>query len=372
MVVLSLELNHVFGFNDFKMNFSYPRKLNTNIIENEHLNEFTSFRYKKLNVIFGANATGKTSLIKTIWYLAVFLNQKNPEYIRKMINFNYSESTINFDFVDSNKFYRVKIKTNNVHDDAEIVMAFKSKSLNKNDSYEKLKIVFDSYEYEFKNCIDVLQTITLSGGWNAILPATEGEFNSINFIQTTSKDEESDYVNILYSVLSTLDPSISNIYPSKDSNDAYVIEHEAGKIIVQQGNKLSGIPLLSSGTKYGINIANMLYSIKYHLNGIYLIDEQFSYLNSDVEAAILSTMVSLLGPNEQLFFTTHNAEILNLSFPFHSYYFIRKERNKSGSQYTINCASDFENRNNVSVKNIFDNDVFNTSPNIEKIYKVGE
>ncbi len=113
------------------------------------------------------------------------------------------------------------------------------------------------------------------------------------------------------------------------SDDAYVIEHQSKKhIIIQQAMSLANIPILSSGTKYGINIANLLYSIKTHRYSTYLIDEQFSYVNSDVEAAMLATMASLLGPNEQIFFTTHNTDILSLSFPFHSFYFLNKIENK--------------------------------------------
>ena len=49
MVILNLELNHILAFNDFIVNFSYPRKLNRSAIENENLQDIPSFRYKKLN-----------------------------------------------------------------------------------------------------------------------------------------------------------------------------------------------------------------------------------------------------------------------------------------------------------------------------------
>ena len=46
MVILNLELNHILAFNDFIVNFSYPRKLNRSAIENENLKDIPSFRYK--------------------------------------------------------------------------------------------------------------------------------------------------------------------------------------------------------------------------------------------------------------------------------------------------------------------------------------
>ena len=170
-----------------------------------------------------------------------------------------------------------------------------------------------------------------------------------------------------------MDSSIIKVTKSKDTNNAYVLEHDCGaKIIIQEGMKLSDIPLLSSGTKYGVNISNIIFGIKHHNNGIYLIDEQFSYVNSDIEAAMLSTMVSLLGPNEQIFFTTHNMNILSLGFPFHSFYFMKKEKINGKQIITINCGSEADNRNNVSPKTIIDNDIFNTAPNVDKIFEIAE
>ena len=62
MVILNLELNHILAFNDFIVNFSYPRKLNRSAIENENLQDIPSFRYKKLNLFIGSNATKKNNL----------------------------------------------------------------------------------------------------------------------------------------------------------------------------------------------------------------------------------------------------------------------------------------------------------------------
>lgn len=45
----------------------------------------------------------------------------------------------------------------------------------------------------------------------------------------------------------------------------------------------------------------------------YFVDEQFSYVNSDLEIACLVTMVNLLDDGEQLF-TTHDTEILSLRY----------------------------------------------------------
>ncbi len=226
------------------------------------------------------------------------------------------------------------------------------------------------------NYIDYLKCLNNSGlliGWNTLLPATEEGFDKIIFIKSQNAEEEKTYENILERVFKTLDPSIIKVSKSKDADNAYVFEHEnTEKIIIQEEISISTIPYLSSGTKYGINMANMMFSIKYHQNGIYLIDEQFSYVNSDIGgAAMLSTMVSMLKDNEQIFFTTHNSKILSLGFPFHSFYFMKKSIRNDRNEILISCDSEVENRNNVSPKTILDNEIFATAPDLNGIFELG-
>ena len=76
MAILNIKLDNVLSFYDFNVNFSFPNKLKTSIIENENLEYVPSFRYKKLNIFVGSNASGKTSLIKCIWTILLFLNKK--------------------------------------------------------------------------------------------------------------------------------------------------------------------------------------------------------------------------------------------------------------------------------------------------------
>ena len=148
------------------------------------------------------------------------------------------------------------------------------------------------------------------------------------------------------------------------------VYEDGEKIIVQEGNTLSDIPLLSSGTKYGFNLANMVYAIKHHLNSIYLVDEQFAYISSDIEVALLGTMVELLGDDEQLFFTTHNSNILSMGFPFHSFYFLRKVKIGEKREIQVSCASELENRNNISPYNMYENDMFASAPDLSLIYSI--
>ena len=378
MPILNLKLDNILSFSNFEINFSYPIKLRRNLIGEENLESIPSFRYKKLNVFVGANASGKTSLMKCIWKILLFLRVNEKQDIIEIVNKKYEESYIELDLADElvDGYYlrRYKIRIINKANDSDILVSQNSLKLNIGDSYESRVKDFNNMKDEYKNYIEALGDAKPNDGWNLTLPATESGFDKIKFIETKDKNEEEEYLDILNRVLKTLDPAIINVKKSLDADNAISIEHEesVNKLILQEGNPLANVELLSSGTKYGINIANIIYSIQKHANGIYLIDEQFSYVNSDVEEAMLSTMVSMLGANEQLFFTTHNANILSLGYPFHSFYFLKKIDENGNKNVKVSCASEVENRNNVSPKSLLDNDVFSTAPDVNKIFELGE
>ena len=64
MVVLNVHLDNLLLFRDFNLCLAYPKKIVNSTIEHEHLQDRPNFRYRKLIVLMGANATGKTALGK--------------------------------------------------------------------------------------------------------------------------------------------------------------------------------------------------------------------------------------------------------------------------------------------------------------------
>lgn len=159
---------------------------------------------------------------------------------------------------------------------------------------------------------------------------------------------------------------------SKEQRDSYVIQFYDGRTVrVTHGESLSNLKGLSSGTKYALNVAGLLCAIKNHDNGFYYVDEQFSYVNSEIEVACLSTMIELLGDGEQLFLTTHNKDILDMPLPNHAFHFLKKEVGEKGkTSIKLINASDFEKRNNANPKNLYDNDYFDVFPNTKPILEM--
>ena len=122
---------------------------------------------------------------------------------------------------------------------------------------------------------------------------------------------------------------------------------------------------LSSGTVAGIRIADLISSIILRESGFYYCDEKFSYIHSDLEQAFLSVMINKLGGGEQLFFTSHNMDLLDMNLPRHSFSFLRKRE-----KIEVVYPSEYIKKNDISLRNAMENDVFDVIPSRDKIYEL--
>ena len=71
MIIMDIKIDNLYSFRNFHLNMSYPKKIVDSTINQEYLEDRPNFRYRKVNIIMGGNATGKTSLGKV---LMLFLN----------------------------------------------------------------------------------------------------------------------------------------------------------------------------------------------------------------------------------------------------------------------------------------------------------
>lgn len=366
MAILRIELDNILCFNKFEADFSYPKKIVKSPLGGEYLSHYPSIRYKKVNILIGSNATGKTSLGKAIWTIFLFLRDKESKTIRNVVSDTNKEATFLMDCVFAEGiFFRFE---GIVRTSGDVDVRYRALPLTKLDTYETL--IKRLPETEFANHVKALDGVAF-GGWNFCFPTIEDGFDIINC--KYDDNESRSFISIFEHILKTLDPSIKEVFKSNEQENTFIIKLFNNKTIaVKHGEKISGLNHLSSGTKYAINIAGLMYSIKNHDNGFYYADEQFSYVNSDIEIACLAMMIDLLGDGEQLFFTTHNAELMNISLPNHCFAFLKKKKEENG-QYSVSLidASYFEKRNNVNIKNLYDNDYFDVAPDTSEVFNIG-
>ena len=177
------------------------------------------------------------------------------------------------------------------------------------------------------------------------------------------------YAAVLEKTLQALDPRIINVEKIRDTEKTFIIRFKNQTVLIKDGYVMEP-EKLSSGTADGIGIADLITSMKLKAVDFIFCDEKFSHVHSEAEKAFLSLLLELIGPNQQLFFTTHNTDVLDMNFPFHSFAFLRRE---SSNEESVSCvfASEYLKKNTLSLKNAVENDLFLSMPDTDRIYKIG-
>lgn len=369
MVILDAKLNNFYAFKNFHINLTYPKKIVDSCIEEEHLQDRPNFRYKKVNVLLGANASGKTTFGRIIMKIFNFMDKKNYEFITEAICERDKEASFVLDLASKNNvFYRVTCVITPCVEDKytaeNIKLEVREESIRAKDSYEacvkRIEITpfvpADNYLTELEKMGEL--------AWLFEYPK-----DNKRVLNLPNKDSKFRFV--LENILRSLDPSIKEVKISQDVDNGYVIILPNESIVIQKGQTLD-TDLLSSGTKSGIEIANMISSLMQKLNSFYYCDEKFSYIHSDVEKALLSLMIDYVDSGDQLFFTTHNTDILDMNLPKHTFTFLRKDVNNADQPITCIEASSLLKRNTDSLRNAVENDLFSTAPAVELIYSISE
>lgn len=363
MIIMRVKADNILCFNDFEINMSYPKKIVNSPVENEWLSERTNFRYKKVNILMGGNATGKTSLGRI---LMMFMNYFKDGAVARFIDMisDFSRSAhLEIDFVTMNlRLYRFTFKANTKNDDgydnSDIAIEIKSVRINKMDSYETCAAKLDDGIKCEHTTYDKVDT----EGWSFTFPRDITGNTPYSLIGKNSK-----YLTVLEKVLKTLDPAIRKVEELKDVDNSYVIRLDNRDVIMQDG-KIANEAILSSGTKAGIDIAYIIASSICNLHDFYYCDEIFSFVNSDLEKACLSIIIEKLGDDRQLFFTTHNTDVLDMDLPKHSYTFMKKEVRDVRVDISCVYASDYLKKAEDSLKNAVENDLFCIAPELNELY----
>ena len=369
MVVLNVTLDNFYAFKNFNMNLTYPKKIVGSCIKEEHLKERPNFRYKKVNIIMGANASGKTSFGKILMDIFNFLHRKDHDLITDVIGDKNSDASFTIDLASNkNILYRVNCKINASKDDKynddDICLEIRHENILSKDSYESCIKRIESKEYIPEvNYVDELEKL---GPLDWIFEYPKDVGRILHFPKNDEK-----FLSVLSNILKSLDSSILSVETSRDVENSYVIRFKDKAVVLQDG-ELFKTNLLSSGTKAGVEVAPIISSLLQGKYTFYYCDEKFTYIHSDVEKAILSLMIDYIKPNDQLFFTTHNTDILDMNLPKHSFTFLCKKT--CGDESVISCieASSLLKRSTDSLKNAVDNDLFSCAPSVDLIYDIAD
>ena len=368
MVILDVRMDNIYAFKNFHMNLTYPKKIVGSSIAEEHLEGRPNFRYKKVNIIMGANASGKTTFGRALMKIFNFLDKKNYHFVTDIIGDRKEEASFAIDMAcGRNMFYRICCKISPCEGDKytfnNIYLSIRKEKILAKDSYESCSKRLEEKPYEPSGIyLEELEKVS-DLDWLFMYP---DEAKTLRFF----KGEER-FGQILEGILKALDPSIREVKESADVENAYVIRLQDKAIILQDGEKFD-TSFLSSGTKAGVEIAEMLSAMKHGKCGFFYCDEKFSYIHSDLEKAILSLMIDSLRANNQLFFTSHNTDILDLDLPKHTFTFLCKDVTNEDCPISCIAASEVLKRNTDSLKHAVENDMIACAPAVDLIYAIGD
>ena len=366
MIIMDIKVDNFYAFKNFHMNMSYPKKIVDSTIEEEFLEERPNFRYKKVNIIMGGNATGKTSLGRLLMLFTNYLNDGGFRRFTDRISDEKKEAKISIDFVtDTNILYRFEMKVlpkekDDYSEDEVDIKIYYTPILIK-DNYEMC-----ANKLNEKNCSCTTYDKINTNGWSFSYPIDVIEEKKYKTIEENDK-----YIFILEQILKTLDPSVKEVVKVNEVENTYAIIWENCSVIIKDG-RIENSNVMSSGTKAGLEISYIITSLICNMHDLYYCDELFSFVNSDIEKACLSIIIDKLKGRKQLFFTTHNSDILDMQLPKHAYSFLKKDM--SDDETTIKCISEskYLKRNTDSLKNAVENDLFCTAPELNRIYEIAD
>lgn len=351
MIVLNLTLNGIYGFDDFNINFTYPKKVVNSLIEEENLKGRERFRYKKAVILMGANATGKTSLGKALLRIFGYMQNGNPAPLCEMVS--RGKGTFCIDFVNGD--YRLQRLSATIDAAANgVEVQYQNAEIGVMDSYEKCVAKLRDHTEEATRTTASLKKLIGEVWYRFAYPEIE------KTLKLTGMNKKI-LLKTLHAVIGTLDPTMQDVSLAKDLKDTFIIRRDGTEIIIQEG-KLLNRDVLSSGTAEGIDVAMFLAAMIAKESSFYYCDEHFSYIQSDIEKRIFGIMLDRIGDNEQLIFTTHNTDMLDLNLPKHSYTFLRKRLEDSAYKVSAISASEILKRNTDSIRNAVENDVFASLP----------
>ena len=361
MVILRIELDNIYAFENFQLQLSYPRKVKGAMIEEEYLIGYPNFRYSKVNVIMGANASGKSSLGHALMGIFNFIDRKQLADITDTIGDEHEKAGFLLDYAEGDSLCRIECiiqKKNGARYDIKNVSArVQTVKIRKSDSYETCIEQMDDNEPWSDNYIEELEK-ALELSWYFEYP----DENKVCIPRNQKLFEK-----VLKNTLMALDSSIINVEPIPEISKSYVIRSKNYEVIIKDDEPIVS-DKLSSGTKAGVGIASMITSILDDEHAFYYFDEKFTFIHSDMEKAFLSVIIEALKANTQAFFTTHNTDILDMPLPRHSYIFLRKKGKENVNAIDCVKASDYIKRNTDSLKNAVENDLFSVAPSTELIF----
>ncbi len=385
MIILSLKCDNIFMFKDFSIDFTYSRKLNHYISENDILFEDSKIKVRKNLIILGGNASGKTTFGKLLCSILNYLlgrdidSESNLNLLKARFD-KKKKASFEIEFVLEKQAYLVKAS---IDDKGVVCESLREVTVNKSYNITKLRKLLDesdpleSYDRRLlgTNEKDVEEEHNKYSSHifdKGVLKGKIGFNFMFSYFAESSKSKEIKIpVSILNYVLPKIDNSVEKVLSLKASDkkvkiESFTIIFKNGEHITVPEGDLSNADKdrLSHGTYESLLFLQVLYDLKNRPRDIFYIDEKLPHIHSELESSLIMSAILRKGKDGQLFITTHNPELFNLNVP--NNIFLLFKRSKSGFNDII-FASDKFTKNDRNLKNYYVNDFFGVLPDYSNL-----
>lgn len=418
MIITRLYIENLYGFKSTELDLSFTRLPVDSAIQGEFLENRPKFYFKKVCILSGVNASGKTSLGKILVGIQNYLKNGvlHNEFIVIGDKSLPAQFSIDFTSTLTNSLYRIEVTLEDKNKTLVIKrLRFGCVSIRLNDSCRKatkrLASMFDPsyiktkeyqgntipvYDERYIIPISVPRYFIDSDSENTgiatitkLLREITTSYNNWSWYYIFSENNESstEYeinLNILKRILMTFDASIADVVPligegekNKKITEGFSVRFKNKQHIVIGATGEPDQPnRLSRGTYEAIKVALLLskmaidsnFDVKHYnwCSPTYFLDEKMAFAHTELEQLVLTLLIDKLPRYGQLFYTTHNVDILDMNIPAHAYTFIKKD----GDNSTFIDAISLAKKNDRSLKTLVLNDCFGTKPNDELLFEL--
>lgn len=389
MILLNIKIDNICMFRNFNADFTIDRLQGNSIVGSERLKNAPKIKYKKLNIIMGGNATGKTTFGKILCDVENLLvgrpcflyNKIYDLEIPAIVEVLFAEGNYLFKYIvkiNNNKFYEelsytkfrksYNIKEHLICLNKENTIKTKKEivSTDKNDKkiflvsniidnkFEPKKTSFHSYftknfAYYFRfasfteNSINPELSKELLKETEKILKIIDNSIDSIRVVESKSLDNEEN--------------------DNFKESDYYIIFKNGERVLVEDSNpKTIKDNRLSQGTIEAIEMSYILNNLNSFPGTVYL-DEQMAYMHTELSNSLILKIIES-NKNSQIFITSHNENVLDLNIPIHSYTFFTRN---DGEIDIVNPEKKL-NKNDRKLKSYVQNNYFETYPELDALW----
>lgn len=370
MIITRLKIDNLYGFQDFELDLTYPRKHSQSFVDYEYLEDVPSFKFKRVCILMGTNASGKTSLGKVICGIQLLINKYFwllPSQLFDAICDKAKPAKITLEFVlpDLNILQYIYVEFTGKEIISKKVVQI---TLNPDDT----NLTAQKRLEKQKNNVSESEN-NLNESFNPFYfyyVFAENHSNDFGLGATLNTDN----LNKLLPILQTFDPSISEIGAIETKKGDGEIIFEGYTVFFENGDSVKvtdngetftqkGKNRFSKGTYDVLSVADFILQILKNTNTnksmTYFLDEKLASSHSELEMTILNLIIQKLNKHSQFFYTTHNYDVLDLNLPAHSFVFLHKENGYCQAEQPEKLGF---SKNDRKLKGYVRNNYFRTVP----------